>query len=192
MAELTLGVLGEDRTDCAVIETLIGRIFNEKSVPAGRYKIHTLGANGCAHLRRKAESWMRDLADKGCRTIILVHDRDRADEQELRAALNAKTVPRGVKYLVCIPVEELEAWFFSCEKALAWVGGEEARSQVRSSPHLLTSPKERLIALSRGSNRKARYSPNENVRLAELLTLDTCAKRCPAFRSLRECIHNLV
>lgn len=46
--------------------------------------------------------------------------------------------------------------------------------------------------LSIGSNRKPRYSTNDNASLAEKLDLELCKKRCPSFRSLVECTHSLM
>ncbi|HEX2569079.1 MAG TPA: hypothetical protein VH877_05915 [Polyangia bacterium] len=191
MAELMLGVLAEDLNDCDVIDTLVGRIFAERQIPAGRYKVHKRGSQGCAKLRRKAEPWMRELATRGCRHIILVHDRDRHDEAQLRAQLSALAVPGGVERHVCIPVEEIEAWFFASSKALELICREDAARHVHSSPHLIRSPKEKLKELSLGANRKPRHSENDNAKLAEVLELDACARRCAAFRELRSFLHQL-
>jgi len=190
MAELSIGVVAESGNDCEVIRTLIGRIFETKQIPSGKYKVIKRAGEGCSKLRRKAERWMRELSGCGCSSIILVHDCDRHDEASLRAELHALAVPEGIGRFVCIPIEEIEAWFFSSERALHLVCGDRARSHP--SPHLISSPKEKLIDLSRGANRKPRYSPNDNVKLAEVLELDVCAQRCPAFRELRTFLLNLV
>lgn len=191
MAELMLGVLAEDSNDCDVIDTLIGRILAEKQVLAGQYKVHKRADKGCAKLLRKARPWIRELTDRGCRSIILVHDRDRNDEAQLRTKLSALPVPDGVSRLVCIPVEEIEAWFFASPKVLQLVCRERGASHVHASPHLIANPKEALKKLSLGANRRPRYSENDNTRLAAALELDACARRCPAFRELRQFIHQL-
>lgn len=191
MAELTLGVLAEDTNDCDVIDMLIGRILAEKQVSAGQYKVHRRADKGCAKLLRKARPWIRELTDRGCRSIILVHDRDSNDEAQLRAKLSALPVPRGVRRLVCIPVEEIEAWFFASPRALQLVCRDRGASYVHPSPHLIANPKEKLKELSLGANRRPRYSENDNARLAAALELDACARRCPAFRELRQFIHQL-
>lgn len=80
-------------------------------------------------------------------------------------------------------VEEIEAWFFASEKVLS----EVCRSPTAAypSPHTIARPKEKLLRMSMGANRKPRHSTNENRRYAELLELDACARGCPAFRDLR-------
>lgn len=41
------------------------------------------------------------------------------DEARLTRELTAIPVPRGLERLICIPVEEVEAWFFTFVLALA-------------------------------------------------------------------------
>jgi len=134
MAELVLGVLGEDRNDCDVLHTLIQRIVAERNVPTEKLKVHKRGQNGCATLRRKAEPWMRELAERGCRSVIIIHDRDRNDETQLRQRLSGLAVPAGVQRHVCIPVEEIEAWFFSCGAAMHLVSPERGGSRSTRRP----------------------------------------------------------
>jgi hypothetical protein len=191
MADLEIGVLAEDENDCDVVAVLVRRILaseNEDLRP-GQYKVHRRSDNGCSKLRKRAERWMRDLSDRGCRGLILLHDRDDAEEAGLHRDLSGIPVPQGVRRLVCIPVEEIEAWFFSSSAVLHAVVGPQAR--VEASPHLISDPKGRLIHLSRRANRRPRYSPNDNPRWAELLELDACARRCRAFRALKEFVEEL-
>lgn len=134
------------------------------------------------------------LEADGCVAAIIVHDLDRNpanntlnDEAKLRSALEAIEVPRGLERIVCIPVEELEAWFWADPDVLALVGNGSAAA----SPHLIKQPKERLIALSRGANQKPRYSTNDNERLATKLNLGLCATRCPSFRAMRDFVRRI-
>ena len=69
------------------------------------------------------------------------------------------------------------------------VAGKQAKTHP--SPHLITKPKERLITMSRDVRGKARYSTNENPRLAQLLDLDACGARCEAFLALRVFVEGL-
>ena len=189
MADLHVGILAEDDNDCEVIDVLIRRLLIAGGARAGGWKVHHRSGHGCSKLRRKAEPWMRDLAARGCTGLILVHDRDRDEEERLRQQLCSIPVPQGARRLICIPVEEIEAWFFASRETLRLHIDPEARDHP--SPHLIPSPKEKLIAMSRGANRKPRYSPNDNAKLAESLELDVCAHRCPAFRELRRFVEAL-
>lgn len=192
---LRIGVLTEDETDSAALGVLIRRIAKETSnLSVGIDPRH---GRGCSHLRRKAESNLKELARQGCAGVVLLHDLDRNpsngelnDERELRCRLEEIEVPRGLQRLVCIPVEELEAWFWADPSVVQEVG--RGKGQAHATPHAIKKPKEKLMSLSIGANRKPRYSTNDNVRLADKLDLDLCALRCPSFHSLKEFVLRLV
>jgi hypothetical protein len=192
---LRIGVLTEDETDSAALGVLIRRIAKKTSqLSVGVDPRH---GNGCSHLRRKAEANLRELAQRGCAGVVLLHDLDRNpsngelnDERELRRRLDEIAVPDGLQRLVCIPVEELEAWFWADPSVVQEVG--RGRGQDHASPHAIKKPKEALMRLSLGANHKPRYSTNDNVRLADKLDLDLCARRCPSFHSLREFVLSLL
>lgn len=189
MAELMLGVLAEDNNDREVIHVLVRRIFEERGVKPGAWCLKKRAANGCANLRIKAKPWLGELAAIGCKAVVFIHDLDLDpnngslnDEVRLRQKLEAIPAPRGLERLVCIPVEEIEAWFFSSAKALTRACGTPQKA--RMSPHLIKQPKETLRKLSRDAGNKPRYSENENYKLAEVLELAECRKKCPAFDGL--------
>lgn len=187
---LRIGILSEDRTDAETVEVLIRRIAAEKGRRAVALGTKARCGGGCAQLRNKARVWMEQLVEiDACDALVLVHDLDRdpqngqlRDEAQLRRALAQIAAPAGVIPHVCIPVEELEAWFFASEKVLREIC--RAPMSAHPSPHTIARPKERLMQLSMGANRKPRHSTNDNRRHAELLELDACARRCPAFAGL--------
>lgn len=189
MAELILGVIAEDDNDCKVIGVLIRRIFEAGGNKSGAWRLEKREGKGCSKLKRKTERWLSDLAKMGCTAVIVVHDLDRNpangdlnDADVLARELAAIPVPHGLTRLVCIPVEEIEAWFFSSEEVLKRACGKPQKAHP--SPHLVVKPKETLIRMSRGANKKPRYSENENPRLAEVLELTECKRKCPAFAAL--------
>jgi hypothetical protein len=124
----------------------------------------------------------------GCTAAVVVHDLDRTDngnlndEAALARELAAIPVPPGLHRLGCIPVEEIEAWFFSSKTALERACGKPQRAHP--SPHLIPKPKETLIRMSRDASKKPRYSENENHKLAEVLELMECKEKCRAFAAL--------
>ncbi len=178
-----VGVIGEDETDCAAVRVLIKRLIGPKTRVEGRY------GGGCAEVFRRASAWMHELAKAGCTRVIVVHDLDREkqngqlkDEQELRRKLERLAHPHTIERLVCIPVEELEAWFWCDPEVLK----EVARREVVPSlhPESIVNPKKKLVDLSRDKSGRAHFSTLNNKDLAEILDLSLCAARCPAFRSL--------
>jgi hypothetical protein len=192
-----VGVLAEDETDCDALRELINRILDDVGAP--RVGVDRDWGNGCAGLRRKARAMLRQMASKGCGAVVLVHDLDRdpangqlRDERALRAALEAIECPTGVRRLICIPVEELEAWFWSDQELLDEVAGIKGKAKAAHQPELVKQPKEQLIRLSRDAGKKPRYSTNENANLAKKLNLDVCAQRCRSFREFYNFVHSVV
>lgn len=193
-AGVRIGVLAEDKTDCDALREIIERIGKE--INASTFGIDPDWGDGCAHLRRKARAMMRKMADNGCTAVVFVHDLDLAangelnEEAALRAKLAAIEPPPGVRRLICIPVEELEAWFCSDQKLLDDLTGGKAKAMV--SPDRIKRPKEKLMRLSAGENKKPRYSTNDNKKLASKLDFKACAERCRSFRELREFVRSVV
>jgi hypothetical protein len=184
--KLSFGIIAEDQTDCEALKVIIRRVLGDGATEGS---LRSRSANGCGTLRRKAAAWMNELADKGCSAIILVHDCDRdplngelRDEEALRKQLESIAYPAWVRRTICIPVEELEAWFWSDPAVVTRVGRGEGKASA--SPHLIRKPKEELQRLSKAANGKPRYSTNDNAELAALLDLALCARRCASFRQL--------
>ena len=180
-----IALLAEDQTDCDALEVLIRRLVAGRTVG-----INHFASTGCAVLKRKAPANLRLALQKGCSAAVIVHDLDRdpanhqlKNEAALRQELEGIECPSGLKRLVCIPVEELEAWFWADPAVIAKVGG--SKGKPHQNPHLLARPKEALIALSRDAGGKPRYSTNDNPKLAALLDTDLCGKRCQSFADFR-------
>jgi len=187
---IAIGIISEDETDCATVRVLVRRIIDAPSGRGVAIKSRYPSSGGCGKLRRDAAKYMKDLERTGCTSVILVHDLDRDpatselnDEAALRGKLAAIDVPRRIHRHICIPIEEIEAWFWSDQDVLDLVGKGHAKAS--GAPHAIRQPKEALRRLSAQAHYKPVYSTNENPRLAEALNLSRCAERCPAFRELR-------
>lgn len=137
------------------------------------------------------------LSQKGCNAFIIIHDLDinpqngsPNNELELREKLK-KSISnlQGIRKHICIPIEELEAWFWSDPEVVKYIG--RGKGQAEANPDKISKPKERLIRLSEGENRKPRYSTNMNAELAAMLNLDICADRCPSFKNLLGFLYSL-
>ena len=191
MSNLRIALIAEDNTDCEAVREIVHRVLGEKT------QTKKWPSKGCHHLRRKLSAKMMILSNEGCNAFIIVHDLDRNpangslnDEAKLRTNL-AKSITKfdKIKKHICIPIEELEAWFWSDPTVIQDLGGQKAKAHP--NPESIIKPKEKLIELSKGKNRKTRYSTNENSRLAKMLDLDICSQRCPSFRKLREFLDKL-
>lgn len=188
-----MGVLAEDASDCDVLKEIIRRL-REKKEPLG---VKPFNARGCANLRRKMIPWIKVMLGEGCSAFIIVHDLDRDkgtlqlnDEAALMRELNSKKYPAGAEErLICVPVEELEAWFWSDQQLLDRVArGNPANASHH--PREIIDPKGKLRQLYK-RNGKSQYSTNANKELAEHLDLQICAKRCPEFAELCHFIERL-
>ncbi|WP_204103169.1 MULTISPECIES: DUF4276 family protein [Spirulina sp. CCY15215] len=184
MSNIKIALIAEDDTDCSAIRKIVHRVLGAE-VTTKKW-----ASKGCSTLKKKLTAKIKLLSNEGCNIFIIVHDLDRDpqndslnDEQVLRSEL--ESLSSGFESLnkhICIPIEELEAWFWSDPEVIEYLGGKKGKAQV--NPHQIKSPKEKLIELSVGKNRKPRYSTNMNGELAERLNLDICSDRCPSFKNL--------
>jgi hypothetical protein len=191
MSNLNIALIAEDNTDCEAVLKIIHRVLGAE------VKTKKWASKGCGSLTKKLRAKLKLLSTEGCNIFIVVHDLDRNpqngslnDEQVLRSKLEELSSEiESLKKHICIPIEELEAWFWSDPEVIKYLGGEKGKSHP--NPHEIKSPKEKLIKLSVGDNRKPRYSTNMNVELAERLNLKICSARCPSFRKLLNFLHSL-
>lgn len=191
MTDCLIGLIGEDETDCNTVRKIVHRVLGQN---VGTKK---WASKGSGILKRKLKSQLNNLSRKGCNAFIIIHDLDRNplnnslnDEAKLRQTLEglSSNFSESTKH-ICIPIEELEAWFWSDPKVVQHIG--KSKGKAHPNPHEITKPKEKLIALSVGENRKPRYSTNMNVELAEKLNLEICSKCCPSFKELLYFLHSL-
>lgn len=173
-----LGVIGEDKTDCETIKVLVRQVLGAAGLSSPSIREFAPSSGGCAAMRRKAPK---------CEAIILVHDLDRNpvteelnDEGALRRELD-RIVGSGLRH-VCIPVEEIEAWFWCDQGVLDSLG--RGNGKAHPNPHKLARPKEQLRRLALKGRGKS-YATTESAALAGVLDLQRCAACCPAFAELK-------
>lgn len=184
-----IGIIGEDDTDVRTVKVLLRRILPDSI----GIRTRAPATGGCARMRRCAAMFMRELVNGGCNALVIVHDLDLNPEnnqlnsiEALRQQLNKIPYPQNAERLICIPVEELEAWFWSDQDILDHVGRGGAKAALH--PHSIRKPKEELRRLSAKFHRKPVYSTNMNEELAAKLNIQICAERCESFKQL----HNFV
>lgn len=192
-----IGLVTEDETDANAVGILVRRIAQNANVSSPG--LNKYWGKGCARIRKKAEAKMAEMANSGCQAVVIVHDLDRNpqngelnNESVLRAELEQIAVPHKLVRHVCIPIEELEAWFWADEATVKLATHNNERARAHASPQTIKKPKEEFEKLSRGTNGKSRYNTNKNPDLAEKLDLALCEKRCPSFRGLAEFVRQIV
>lgn len=197
MKSIRIGLLTEDETDAHAVGILVRRIAESAKAPVPG--LNKYWGKGCARIRKKAEAQMAEMANRGCSAAVIVHDLDRNpqnhqlnDPNALRNELEIIVVPKGLVRHVCIPVEELEAWFWADEVTVKLATNDNKIARAHPSPHLIAKPKEEFERLSRGTNGKSRYNTNKNPDLAKILDLAICEKRCRSFQDLANFIRQVL
>jgi Domain of unknown function (DUF4276) len=191
MSKLRIALIAEDDTDCDVIRTIVHHVLG-KDVSTKKWS-----SKGCSTLRQKLAAQLSTLSKAGCNVFVVVHDLDRNpengtlnDEAQLRKILEklASDIEQSARH-ICIPIEELEAWFWADPKVIKCINKDKGKASA--NPQSLVRPKEALIKLSRDEKRRPRYSTNMNAELAKELDLELCAQRCESFRGLKQFLESL-
>ncbi|NER20718.1 MAG: DUF4276 family protein [Symploca sp. SIO1B1] len=190
MSNFVIALIAEDDTDCNTVKKIVHRVLGQE------VKIKKWASKGSSTLKRKLTAKLKAMSRDGCNAFIIIHDLDRNprnnclnDETQLRRVLEQAASTISDHKHICIPIEELEAWFWSDPGVVQYVG--KGKGKAHPNPHLIVKPKEKLIELSIGENRKPRYSTNMNVELAGIIDLEICSKRCPSFKSLLDFLYSL-
>lgn len=181
-----IGLIVEDLSDFESFKILIQRITKKDNI-----KFRKALSNGCGKLRRKANSYAINLHQKGCNMIILVHDLDRNDYKELLTELNEKMSdsPADLNF-ICIPIEEIEAWFFSDPTGIKKAFKLQRTPNITGCPENINSPKEKLEEIVRiySNNTKMYLNTTHNKTLSEYVSLECIKSKCPSFEKFNDFI----
>lgn len=179
MKSQRIGLIAENLSDIEVIKRLA------KKVTARPMSFSHFVGRGCGPLKRKTPAWCNNLHLKGCTRILLVHDNDRNDHQDLRRALEdaIAAAPQKDKVIV-IPTEELEAWLLSDESAIGRALNLAKPPKSVQHPEKIASPKEYLQkAVRQASGKKTQYVNSvHNQTIADNIDIRLVARKCPSFR----------
>ncbi len=175
-----VGIIAEDESDVDSARVLIHRITGNDRVAVRKFV-----GKGCGKIKRKCNAWASTLKTKGCRCLIIIHDLDRKDLDVLRQNIEASISPSPIEpYLICIPVEEMEAWWLSDPKAIQEALKLNRTPKIKGNPEQITSPKEHIGILVRQCSQKTKVYLNtkHNAKIAEHLSIAK-AKKCNSFVS---------
>lgn len=179
----SIGLIVEDDSDFEAFKILIQRIIKKDNL-----KFRKAVGNGCGKLKKKAISYAANLHQKGCNMIILVHDLDRNDLNELYNELEEKLLncPAQHKF-ICIPIEEIEAWFLSDPESIKSTFNLSNFPIIKGNPETISSPKERIENLVRQySNKTQLYLTKHNSKLSENVSLEVVKTKCNSFKILND------
>jgi len=174
-----VGIIAEDDSDVDSFKILIRRISGN-----GQIGIKKFVGRGCGKIKRKCNAWAKQLRDRGCGTLIIIHDLDNNVLDELRRKITIALDPCPVKkHMICIPVREFEAWLLSdVESIKLGLNLRNAPKEVRF-PERIESAKEYLEKIvDKASNGEKLYlNTKHNAKLSEIITIDNIISHCPSF-----------
>lgn len=184
-----VGIIAEDDSDVDCIKTLARRISPEKTFGFKKSVGHS-----CGKIIRKANAWAVNMYNQGCEYLIVVHDLDRNKLPELQGKIQRALNPCPIdKNLICIPIEELEAWLLSDSESLKHLYSKTNFPKMPNFPEKIESPKEYLMQFVRKhTNSKFDYIPaHHNNRIAEHINLGLVEEKCPSFKPLKIFIQSI-
>lgn len=172
------GLIAEDASDIEVIKMLAKKISG-KNISSSYFV-----GKGCGPIKKKAVGWCKAFETKGCKHILLVHDRDRNDAKKLMKQLTEvlEVAPQASKVVV-IPNEELEAWLLSDHLAIKTALKLRKAIKEEHHPESISSPKEYLgAAVWKVSEKTVTYiNAVHNPMIAEHIDISRIKKKCPSF-----------
>lgn len=174
-----VGIIAEDDSDVGSVRILIHRI-------SGNYRIGTKKfiGKGCGKIKRKCNAWADLLRKRGCSALIVIHDLDNNSIRELYNKIEIALSPCPIKkYLICIPVQELEAWLLCDPTAIKGAMKLRKEPKVNGIPENINSPKEYLgsIIYKASDSEKIYLNTKHNESIATALSISK-ALRCPSFK----------
>lgn len=181
-----VGIIAEDDSDVASAKVLIHRIANNEQIGIKKFV-----GKGCGRIRRKCNAWANQLKQKGCSALIVIHDRDSNILTDLHIKIKAALDPCAIaNYLICIPVQEFEAWLLSDPDAIKSGMNLHHKPNIKGLPETINSPKEHLGELIRKASKgeKIYMNTKHNEKIAEKLSIKKVAQRCPSFVPFRNFI----
>lgn len=182
---ILIGVIAEDKSDVDVIEEIIA-----KKRPRNRFKVRKFVGHSCGKVRTKCREWAKNLQMQKCTLLIVVHDLDENNINDLRTQLEAILQPSPIAdHIIVIPIREIEAWLLADHSAINKTFGLKLKRIA--NPESIRRPKERLrdLVYLRSNKRKVYANTIHNKRIAANASVREFA-RCSSFVPLNQFLNN--
>jgi hypothetical protein len=176
-----IGIIGEDKSDVASLKLLTKRISGRSDL-----KFKPKSANGCGALMRKCTAWADLLFNGGCDLLIVAHDSDKNDPQEIAEKLKAKLISSlFTNHVVVVPTQEIEAWLLSDPLAIKKAMKLDKLPNIKSNIESIVDPKEYLeVIVDRFSNGRRTYNYTlDNDKIASIISFNEIRKKCASFNT---------
>ena len=175
---IRVGIIAEDNSDVDAARVMIRRIAETNRIDVKKFV-----GRGCGKIMKKCNAWASILKTKGCKYLILIHDLDRNDLAVLMQSIEDAVSPCPIDpYLICVPIEEMEAWWLADPQAIKTALKLDKAPKVIGLPQSIPSPKEKLgVLVNRCSkSRKLYLNTKHNAAIAEVLDFSK-AMGCNSF-----------
>ena len=183
-----IGIIAEDNSDFEATKSLIKRISNKNNISFKK----SIG-NGCGKIMRKACHYAIDLKKRGCDMLLLLHDLDRNDLNKLFQDLTSKLSNSPItKKLICIPIEEIEAWFLSDPEGIKNAFKLKRKPNIKGNPENIKSPKEKLgeFVYQCSKENIIYINTKHNQKLADTVSLELMRQKCSSYKQLHDFIES--
>lgn len=177
-----IGVIAEDESDVKVFESLTAKLIKDHLFSVKWFK-----GGGSGKLRRKCGAWAQNLFAKKCKIVVVIHDLDQNDEDDLRNKIT-KQLGSGApgKHLILIPIQEIESWLLADRDAVKSTFSIRNLPKIPADTESIQNPKEFLRDIVT-RNSKTRYvNTVHNKVLASAVSVNVVMKKCPSFRPYPE------
>ena len=174
---MKIGVIAEDNNDVDVLYEITCKLTKENSFSFKKFVGH-----GSGMLRRKCTAWAKNLLLRGCTHLVVLHDLDENNENELRKKLN--DCVKNIKfkgYVILIPVKELEAWLLTDSKSLKDVFHMARLPKLPNNPEAVRRPKEKLKEIIWKYTSQYYFNTIHNRKIAASCRISKL-KMCKSFR----------
>lgn len=182
-----IGIIAEDDSDVSVIDEILRKI-----TPGKKYRLSKFVGNGCGRIRSKCREWAKNLKERGCTLLIIIHDFDRPTEiwknsMELNRTINEKLSPSPITdYTIIIPIHEIEAWFLADHDAINKAFKFHNPIKTIRNPEAILRPKEYLrdLIFLKSKNKTRYVNSLHNQKIAKHLSIRSL-DRCRSFTPLK-------
>jgi hypothetical protein len=181
---MKIGVIAEDQTDIDVLYELTCKIIHENT-----FSFKKFIGRGCGKLRRKCYAWAKNLLAQGCDHLIVLHDLDNNNEDELRKELE-KSI-NDFEYqskIILIPIKEIEAWLLTDDVSLRDVFNMKRLPKLPRNPETVGDPKKKLRDIIWTNTKRYYINTIHNKKIASscrIKKVETCKSFRPYSKFLR-------
>ncbi len=183
-----IGFIAEEVNDVDTAKVLIQHLVKNNNIG-----IRKCIGHGCGKVKRKSNSWSLQLKMQGCHIMILIHDLDSRDLSDLKEQIKNALDPCAIKrHLICIPVQEMEAWLLSDPVAIKTAMNLRKIPKIKYAPETINSPKEYLGELiDKASNGETIYlNTKHNSKIAKEISIINIIQKCPSFKPFYDFIQS--